>query len=109
MNVELLNVSEDSESPYAVINNNFRRLSDALALTRESDSGAESVTGSLTIATNLALVAAVQASLGGAPVAGACFVAADIVSSSSIRLRVYTNAFALSATPIVVNWIALGE
>lgn len=109
MNVDILTVSEDSENPYGVINSNFRRMADAIKLTREADTGADTVTGSLTIATSLALVSAVVATLNGAPIAGAAFVSADIVSASSIRLRVWTSAFAASVTPIVVNWIALGE
>lgn len=109
MNLEILTVSEDSDSPFGILNTNFRRIQDGFDFTREIDAGADTVTGTLTIPTNLSLVAAVVACLNGPPSANAAYVVADITSAASIRLRVYTSAFALSTTATVINWVALGE
>jgi hypothetical protein len=110
--VDLQPVAKSEESLLSYIDINFRRIVDALAALASFQQGIQAVTGSVVIDTGLALVDNVIASLNSAPAAGACFVRAYPVGSSSpsdIQIDVYSNAFAISAVAVNVSWVAIGE
>lgn len=96
--------------------NNFRRIMDEMDAQPAVDSGEEFVTGSLELTTDIPFIYNVVASLQGAPVAGAAYVRAISVNAAESRgsdfgnivLEVFTSAFVLSTTPVVVSWFAMG-
>lgn len=104
--------------PYSVIEEgldqylgyNFNRLENLFERTRDALAGNVTMTGLATITTGLAFVDNVVACLASVPSAAACFVTANPGSSSgTVDLRVYTNAFVDSTTPVTVRWVAIGE
>lgn len=89
---------------------NFTRLENVFERISDSATGSQLVTGTMNIATGLARVDGVTASLEGAPVAGACFVrSAPGAAAGSIDITIYSSTFIISVIAAAIRWIAVGE
>ena len=87
----------------------FRLITDSFKNIPDMRTGVSLINGQSDFATGLTKVQEVLAGLNDDPVAGACFISGrPSATPGNALLRVFTNAFALSATPINVWWVALG-
>jgi len=103
--------------PYAVLEEglegylgyNFNRLENVFERMEDVLSGTVQVTGDLTFATGLTTVTQAVACLRTDPSAAAAYVACIPQAGGTVRVRVFTNAFALSVTAVFIQWMAAGE
>lgn len=89
---------------------NFTRLENVFERMPDVATGGDLVTGALNVATGLARVDGVVASLDQAPAAAGAYVrAAPGAAAGSIDLIVYTSTFGVSIVAVNVSWVAVGE
>lgn len=109
MNLQIDNIPRAAADLPRWLQSQFRRLSDMLVTVQQMDSGTLVVTGGTGfLNTKLKEVTRIVACLNAPPVAGACFVYAVASGGGTIGIAVYTSTFAVSTTPISVNWVAFG-
>lgn len=109
--VELAPLAKDPRGLATYIDMNFRRLRDALSTLGRVEQTTLSITGSVIIDTGIPIVKNVVACLKSTPVAGACFIKAEIdpANERNVIVYVYKNDFTLSAIAVDVNVIVIGD
>jgi hypothetical protein len=109
--VELQPLAKTPEALATYLDLNLRRLRDAIATLGRVEQTTLSITGFVTIDTGIPIVENVVATLDSAPVAGACFVRAQVDPNNTrqVIVTVYKNDFTQSVTPTNVRVIVVGD
>lgn len=95
----------------AYLDLNLRRIVDAMGNLGRVEQFTATITGEVVVDTGIPIVKNAVATLASAPVAGACFLRTrlDPSNEANIIITVYANTFAVSAIPIDVNVIVVGD